>query len=204
MLRSFRHHDKWSEHTKPLQPLRVGDHVLIQNQTGNHPKRWDKRGVVASCEGFDQYVVIVDGSRRLTRRNRKFLRRFEPFDPTGLSHRRKDKEESRQAENIRQDLTENVSSEYRTRENPPQVLPTYSRVQDRTDLSPSRALAETEAREEWMPSSDRSSFRESIEPEIREAPNTECSQSPVESPLRRSNRSNKGQTNKFKDYETNF
>ena len=97
-----------------------------------------------------------------------------------------------------------MSSEYRTRENQPQVLPTYSRVQDRTDLSPSRALAETEAREEWMPSSDRSSFRESIEPEIREAPNTECSQSPVERTLRRSNRSNKGQTNKFKDYETNF
>jgi len=82
--RALRHNDKWSEHTKPLDPLRVGDHVLIQNQTGNHPKRWDKRGVVASCEGFDQYIVVVDGSRRLTGRNRKFLRRcFERFDPTG-------------------------------------------------------------------------------------------------------------------------
>ena len=30
--------DRWSENTKPLMPLRVGDHVLIQNQTGNHPK----------------------------------------------------------------------------------------------------------------------------------------------------------------------
>ena len=69
--------------------------------------------------------------------------------------------------------------------------------------SPSRALAETEAREEWMPSSDRSSFRESIEPEIREVPVTE-STGPVVSPPRRSTRSNKGQTNRFKDYETNF
>ena len=198
--RALRNHDKWSEHTKPLQPLRVGDHVLIQNQTGNHPKRWDKRGVVASCEGFDQYVVIVDGSRRLTRRNRKFLRRFEPFDPTGLSHKRKDKEESRQADNARQNVTEKVSRENLVRENPTEVLPTYSR--DRTDQSPTRILPETESRE-LLPGQDRSSFWESIEPEIREVPNTE-STSPVVSPPRRSTRSNKGQTSRFKDYETNF
>ena len=82
--RALMTHDRWTEKTKPLLPLRVGDHVLIQNQTGNHPKRWDKRGVIASCEGFDQYVVIVDGSRRLTRRNRKFLRRFEPYEAVGM------------------------------------------------------------------------------------------------------------------------
>ena len=80
------------------------------------------------------------------------------------------------------------------------MLPTYSRVQDRTDQSPSRALPETESRE-LLPEYDRSSFWESIEPEIREVPDTE-STSPVMSPPRRSTRSNK--TNKFKDYETNF
>ena len=84
------------------------------------------------------------------------------------------------------------------------MLPTYYRVQDRTDGSPSGALAETETRDEWMPGRDRSSFRESIEPEIREVPDTESTQSPVVNPPRRSNRSNKGQTNKFKDYETDF
>ena len=52
--RALMTHDRWTEKTKPLLPLRVGDHVLIQNQTGNHPKRWDKRGVIASCEGFVQ------------------------------------------------------------------------------------------------------------------------------------------------------
>ena len=36
--RALMTHDRWSENTKPLMPLRVGDHVLIQNQTGNHPK----------------------------------------------------------------------------------------------------------------------------------------------------------------------
>ena len=45
------------------------------------------------------------------------------------------------------------------------MLPTYSRVQDRTDQSPSRALPETESRE-LLPGKDRSSFGESIEPEI--------------------------------------
>ena len=193
--RALNTHDKWSEHAKPLHPLRVGDHVLIQNQTGNHPKRWDKRGVVASCEGFDQYIVIIDGSRRLTRRNRKFLRRFEPFDPSGVSHRGKDQVVvSRKTDNTGQRLTE---------ENPSRVLPVYPRVEETIDRSPSRALVRTETREETLPEIDRSSFGESIEPEVREVPVTE-STGPVVSPPRRSTRSNKGQTNRFKDYETNF
>jgi hypothetical protein len=64
---------EWSEHTRALPPLRVGDTVMIQNQSGNHPLRWDKRGTIVKDEGFDQYQVMVDGSRRLTRRNRRYL-----------------------------------------------------------------------------------------------------------------------------------
>jgi hypothetical protein len=30
------------------------------------PLRWDKRGTSIQCEGFDQYQVMFDGSRRLT------------------------------------------------------------------------------------------------------------------------------------------
>ena len=37
--RAINTHGKWSEHTKSLHPQRVGDHVLIQNQTDNHPMR---------------------------------------------------------------------------------------------------------------------------------------------------------------------
>jgi hypothetical protein len=33
------------------------------------------------CEGYDQYQVMLDGSRRLTRRNMKFLRPFTPYKP---------------------------------------------------------------------------------------------------------------------------
>ena len=77
--RSMKAEKQWSEHTRALPPLKVGDSVMIQNQRGNHPLRWDKRGTVMKCEGFDQYQVMVDGSRRLTRRNRKFLRMFTPY-----------------------------------------------------------------------------------------------------------------------------
>ena len=69
----------WSEHTKRHPPLAVGDHVRVQNQTGNHPLKWDKTGTVIEVRQFDQYVVKVDGSGRVTLRNRKFLRKYEPY-----------------------------------------------------------------------------------------------------------------------------
>ena len=71
--------DFWLEYTRALVPLQVGDNVLVQNQTGNHPTRWDKRGLVMKVEGHDQYQVLMDGSRRLTRRKRKYFKLFTPF-----------------------------------------------------------------------------------------------------------------------------
>ena len=38
---------------------------MVQNQSGNHPLRWDKRGTVMKCEGFDKYQAMIDGSRKL-------------------------------------------------------------------------------------------------------------------------------------------
>lgn len=74
--------ERWSEHTKRLPPLSVSDHVRIQNQTGNHPNKWDKTGIVIEVRQFDQYVIRVDGSGRVTLRNRKFLRKYIPVkDP---------------------------------------------------------------------------------------------------------------------------
>ena len=55
----------------------LNDRVMIQNQVGNYPKRWDKAGMVVEVKGYDQYMVKVDGTGRLTRRNRKYLRRVE-------------------------------------------------------------------------------------------------------------------------------
>merc|ERR1711867_181503 len=77
--RHVAHHEAWSEHTKRLPPLKVGMKVFVQNQVGNNPRRWDKTGVVMECNEFDQYVVKMDGTGRLTRRNRKFLRRLTPI-----------------------------------------------------------------------------------------------------------------------------
>ena len=53
--------------------------VFIQNQTGHKPRRWDKTGTIMECKDFDQYLVKVDGSGRLTLRNRKFLRQRTPL-----------------------------------------------------------------------------------------------------------------------------
>ena len=76
--RHMRAHERWSEHTKRLPPLQVGDHVRIQNQIGNFPKRWDKTGTVIEVRQFDQYAIKMHGSGRVTLRNRKFLRRYLP------------------------------------------------------------------------------------------------------------------------------
>ncbi len=64
---------------KSLQPLKIGDKVRIQNQTGNHPLKWDKTGSIVEVRQFHQYLVRLDGSGRLSLRNRKFLRRYTPI-----------------------------------------------------------------------------------------------------------------------------
>ena len=60
--------------------------MQIQNQTGNKPKKWYATGVVAECLPNRQYRIIVDGSRRMTLRNRKFLRRIEPVCRRNSNH----------------------------------------------------------------------------------------------------------------------
>ena len=75
--RNVRNAERLTEHTVRLQPLKVGDRVFIQNQTGNHPLRWDRTGLVIEMKQFDQYAVKVDGSGRVTLRNRNFLREFD-------------------------------------------------------------------------------------------------------------------------------
>lgn len=80
-----------NEKCKWLSNLNIGDHCFIQNQTGNSPKRWDKTGIVMEIKPHDQYVIKVDGSGRLTTRNRRFLRAFKPAsmempEPLPLPH----------------------------------------------------------------------------------------------------------------------
>ena len=70
------------EHSRPLPPLALGQKVFLQNQHGTSPTKWDRSGIVVESLGHDQYRVKVDGSGRLTLRNRRFLRAFTPVTPS--------------------------------------------------------------------------------------------------------------------------
>ena len=76
--------ERWSEHSRDLPPLEPGTKVLIQNQygAGKTAKRWDKSGLVIESLGFNKYRVRIDGSGRITDRNRQFLKKFTPVTPT--------------------------------------------------------------------------------------------------------------------------
>ena len=50
---------------------------MVQNQAGNHGKRWARTGTVVEIRpGPRQYAVRMDRSRNVSIRNRKFLRTF--------------------------------------------------------------------------------------------------------------------------------
>jgi hypothetical protein len=74
-----------NEHACPLQPLLLGDRVYVQNQRGNHPNCWDRSGFIVEVYDHDSYVVKVDGSGWLMKRNRKYLRKFDPASTDILS-----------------------------------------------------------------------------------------------------------------------
>lgn len=76
---SKRSSTRWDEHSQGLTPLKCGDSVMVQNQTGRHPNKWDKTGTVVEVLQYHQYAVRTDGSGRLTTRNRRFLRRYQPI-----------------------------------------------------------------------------------------------------------------------------
>ena len=80
--RHMKAHERLSEHTKRLPVLRIGDNVRVQNQTGNFPLKWDKTGIIIEVRQFDQYLVKIDGSGRITLWNRKCLRKYLPVQPT--------------------------------------------------------------------------------------------------------------------------
>jgi len=85
------------EGSRELPVLREGDSVLIQNQdkSSGRPNKWDRQGKIVAAKPNDQYLVKVDGSGRLTLRNRRFLRKYslrsatiqEPqYPPEHMSH----------------------------------------------------------------------------------------------------------------------
>ena len=67
---------------KMLKRLAIGDTVAIQNQAGNNPKKWCNTGIITQILPNRKYTVMVNGSNRVTNRNRKFLRKILPANPT--------------------------------------------------------------------------------------------------------------------------
>ena len=76
--RFFKTSEKLNQHAQKLEKLSIGDRCLVQNQTGNNPKRWDRTGVIMDIGQHDQYSIKIDGSGRVTTRNRQYIRKFQP------------------------------------------------------------------------------------------------------------------------------
>ena len=70
--------EKLKQSCRTLRELEVGDHVQIQNRHGNEPLRWTRSRVVTEKMDYDQYTVRMDGSGRVTLRNRQHLRKITP------------------------------------------------------------------------------------------------------------------------------
>ena len=67
-----------NRNARSLKKLSIGDRCFVQNQTGPAPNKWDRTGVIVEIDPHDQYIIKIDGSGRLTTRNRRFLRYFQP------------------------------------------------------------------------------------------------------------------------------
>ena len=72
--------ERWLANTRDLRPLQPGTRVIIQNQhgAGKISKKWDRTGLILEDMGYNKYRIKVDGSGRVTDRNRQFLRQFTP------------------------------------------------------------------------------------------------------------------------------
>ena len=64
--------------SKALSPLKPGHHVCIQDQSKTGPQvgPWTQTGVVLEVQPGDAYLVSVNGSRTVTKRNRQFLHQY--------------------------------------------------------------------------------------------------------------------------------
>lgn len=74
-------HEQLHHGARHLPPLVLSEHVAIQDQTGKTPRAWTKTGTILEVLPHHSYLVRVDGSNRVTKRNRQFLRSIRPFSP---------------------------------------------------------------------------------------------------------------------------
>ena len=74
--------EQLSQGAKQLPPLQPGHHVRVQDQhkTGNSARLWTQTGVVLEAHPDDAYLISINGSRTVTKRNRQFLRQYTPLE----------------------------------------------------------------------------------------------------------------------------
>ena len=68
--------ESYERGSRSLPTLSVGDSVRVQNQTTTRTTKWDKTGVVTKLLSDRKYEVMMDGSHRITTRNRRHPRRI--------------------------------------------------------------------------------------------------------------------------------
>ena len=69
---------RWSEHTRVLPELKIGNFVQIQNLRGRNPLKSDYNGIVMGKSNPNSYAVKVNGTDRVTVRNRVPCKEFCP------------------------------------------------------------------------------------------------------------------------------
>jgi hypothetical protein len=70
--------------SKELRPLPLGQVVSVQNQTGVNKLKWDKSGTIVESLPNHQYKVKMDGTGRVSLRNRIYLRAILPYGAAGV------------------------------------------------------------------------------------------------------------------------
>ena len=53
--------------------------MLVQDQSSPKPGKWTKTGKIVEVQDFDSYLIKIDGSNHITKRNRQFLRKIIPY-----------------------------------------------------------------------------------------------------------------------------
>ena len=77
--RYIRNSEYYDSRSRNVRPLQIGDRCFVQNCRGNHPKKWGLSGTVVRKKRHHKYEIKLDGSGRLTTRNRRQLRKFMPM-----------------------------------------------------------------------------------------------------------------------------
>ena len=71
----------WSEHTRVLPELKIGQFVQFQNLKGRHTLKSDYNGEIVGRHNINSYAVKVNGTGKINVRNRASLRKIPPPIP---------------------------------------------------------------------------------------------------------------------------